>query len=227
MFYIWSISIIIIMTSHYSIRATRFLGKNSITVLATLLLISYGKLLRNITDVFLYAHITGSDGTIITVWYLDANVHYGTTTDHLLLLVAALFFLVLFLVPYPLLLLLVPFLRTKSQHKYLHCVNKLKPLFDAYYGPFKDKKWHHMWTGILLITHVVILIVFASSSTSNPNANILLMTIISLLLVLYSAMVGLLYKKWFISLFENVYILNLAILGGTVLYYQTFPQDES
>ena len=138
----------------------------------------------------------------------------------MILIIVALIFLALFLVPYTLLLLLVPFLRPLSEFKCLHWINTLKPFFDTYYDPFKDKKQHQVWTGILLISRVLILIVFASSSTSNPNTNVLLMTVISLLLVAYSAMVGLLYKQWLISLLEIAKLINLSILGGAFLYYQ-------
>ena len=64
----------------------------------------------------------------------------------------------------------------------------------------------------------MILIVHASASNYSPNANVLIMTIIAALLLMYSAMVGLLYKKWTLSLLENIYILNLKILGGAFLF---------
>ncbi len=82
-----------------------------------------------------------------------------------------------------------------------------------------------MWTGILLISRVVILIVFSLTSTSNPNANILVFTIIAALLLLYTAIVGYLYKQWFASVLEVVYLLNLTILGAAFLFYQMQPEN--
>ena len=78
--YIWSIAIVNI--SHYCMRATRLFRNNCIAVLATLFLISYDKILRNVTDVLIYTHVTGSDesdGSEATIWYLDGNVRYGKT----------------------------------------------------------------------------------------------------------------------------------------------------
>ena len=138
----------------------------------------------------------------------------------------ALIFLILFLLPFTLTLLLVPFLRAKSHLNYFCWINTLKPFFDTYYGPFKDKKQHQAWTGILLIFRIVILIVYASTSTSSPNTNILMMTLISILLLMYSSMVGLLYKKWSLSLLENLYFVNLTMLGGTFLFYQLSTSQE-
>ena len=112
--YIWCIAGLIIMICHYFTRATKLFGNNSVAVLATLFLLSYGKLLRNITDVFTFADVPDSSGTSRNVWSLDGNVRYGETPGHIVLVAVALLFLILFLLPFTLTLLLVPFLRAKS-----------------------------------------------------------------------------------------------------------------
>ena len=223
--YIWCIAGLIILVSRYSIKATRFFGRNSVAVLSTLILLSYGKLFRIITNVFTPSNISGSDGSIRRVWSLDGNVEYGITPGHIVLMVVALLFMLLFWLPFTLTLLLVSFLKAKSDYRPLRWINTFKPFFDTFYGPFKDKKQHQVWTGILLISRVVILIVSASTSTSNPNANILVMTIIATLLLLYTSIVGYLYKQWFASVLEVLYLFNLIILGGAFLFYQTQPED--
>ena len=223
--YIWCIAGLIIIVCHYSTRATKLFGNNSVAVLATLFLLSYGKLFRNITDVFTFADVTGSNNTPRKVWSIDGNVLYGEKPGHAILIVVALLFLILFLLPFILTLLLVPFLRAKSHLRPLHWINTLKPFFDTFYGPFKDKKQHQVWTGILLISRVLILIVYVSTSTYSPNANILLMTVIATLLLVYNAMAGLIYKKWKLSLLENVYIVNLVILGGAFLFSASENND--
>ena len=167
-----------------------------------------------------------SNNTSRKVWSTDGNVPYGEKPGHAILIVVALLFLILFLLPFTLTLLLVPFLRAKSHLRPLHWINTLKPFFDTFYGLFKDKKQHQVWTGILLISRVLILIVYASTSTYRPNANILLMTVIATLLLVYNAMVGLIYKKWSLSLLENVYIVNLAILGGAFLFFASENNDS-
>ncbi len=220
--YIWCIAGLIILVSRYSIKATRFFGRNSVAVLSTLILLSYGKLFRIITNVFTKAHITStdSDGSIRNVWSLDGNVEYGITPGHIGLISVALLFILLFLLPFTLTLLLVPFLKAKSDYRLLRWINTFKPFFDTFYGPFKDKQQHQVWTGILLISRVVILIVFSATSTSDPNANILIFTIIATLLLLYTAIVGYLYKQWFASVLEVLYLFNLIILGGAFLFYR-------
>ena len=224
--YIWCIAGLIIVISHYSTRATRLFGNNSAAVLATLFLLSYGKLFRNITDVFTFADMHDSNNTLRKVWSLDGNIEYGITPGHVGLIVLALLFSILFLLPFTLTLLLVPFLRAKSHLRPLHWINTLKPFFDTYYGPFKDKKQHQVWTGILLISRVVILIVFASTSTHSPNANILLMIIISTSLVIYNTFAGLPYKKWYLSTLEILNLFNLIILGSAFFFYQSLPPEK-
>ena len=226
--YIWCIAGLIIIISHFSTRATKLFGKNSVAVLATLFLLSYGKLFRNITDVFTFSDVTGSNNKPRIVWSTDGNVLYGEKPGHAILIVVALLFLILFLLPFTVTLLLVPFLKAKSHLRPLHWINTLKPFFDAFYGPFKDKKQHQVWTGILLVSRVLILIVYAATSTDSPNANILLMTVIAIiatLLLVYNAMAGHIYKKWSLSLLENVYIVNLVILGGAFLFSASENND--
>ena len=217
--YIWSIAGLIIIISHYSTRATKVFGNNSVAVLATMLLLSYGKILRNTINIFTYANMLDSNGSIAQrVWAFDGTVVYGQAEHGGLIAIGVVILLFLWL-PYTLALLLVPFLRSKSNIKPLRWINTLKPFFDAYYGPFNDKVHYQCWTGILLSVRGVLLIAFSITFTISPNANPLLLVATTLALLAYSAMVGLLYKKWYLSLQENLYILNLGILGGGYLFY--------
>ena len=224
--YIWCIAGLIIFVSHYSTRATRLFGSNSVPVLATLFLLSYGKVFKNIIDVFYSADITDSNGLTHKVWALDGNVYFGQTPGHIILILVALLFSVLFIIPFTLMLLLEPFLRVKSNARLLRWINTLKPFFESYYGPFKDKKQYQVWTGILLISRVVILIVFASLTGYTPNANMLVMTVTAAVLSMYSALTSLLYKNLFFSVLEMLYLLNLIILGGAFLFCRTFQDIE-
>ncbi len=169
--YIWCIAGLIILVSRHSIKATRFFGRNCVAFLSTFILLSYGKLFRIITNAFTNADITNSNGSIRKVWSLDGNVQYGITPGHIGLINVGCNNLHM---PFTLTLLLVPFLKAKSDYRPLRWINTFRPFFDTFYGPFKDKQQHQVWTGILLISRVVISIVFSSTSTSNPNANILL-----------------------------------------------------
>ena len=222
--YIWSIAGLIILICHYSTRATRLFGNNSISVLATLFLLSYGKLIGNISNIFTYVDLKYSDrNETLKVWSVDGTIGYWEL-KHVFLFLAGLVCLIVLWLPYTLTLLLVPCLKRWDHLKPLRWINNLKPFYDAYYGPFKDKIRYQCWTGVLLIVRGMVLIIFTITSTSNPNANILFLVVIATALLMYSAMVGLPYKKWYVSLLENLYILNLLILGGGFLFTQTNSQ---
>ena len=225
--YIWSIAGLIILVSHYSTRATRLFGNNSISVLATLFLLSYGKLIRNISNIFTFVNLKYSDrNETLKVWSVDGTMDYWEP-KHVVLFIVGLTCSIFLWLPYTLTLLLVPCLKWWDHLKPLRWINKLKPFYDAYYGPFKDKIQYQCWIGVLLIVRGIALVIFANTSVNYPNANILFLVVIAIVLLMYSAMVGLLYKKWYISLLENLYILNLGILGGGFLFTQINSQDKN
>ena len=93
--YIWCIAGLIILICHYSTRATKLFGNNSVAVLATLFLLSYGKLFKNITNVLTYTDLRDWNNTVHSVWALDGNVSYDDPR-HIGLIVVALIFFLLF-----------------------------------------------------------------------------------------------------------------------------------
>ena len=223
--YIWCIAGLIILICHYSTRATKLFGNNSVAVLATLFLLSFGKLFRNITDVLTYADLRDLNNTVHSVWALDGNVSYDDPR-HIGLIVVALIFLFILLL-FTVMILMVPFLISKSNNRLFRWINRLKPFFDTFYGPLKHSKRYQVWIGIMLFSRVVILITFASIPTNEPYANILLVIVIATLLQAYTSFVGLMYKKLYISLLEGSFLLNLIILGGAFLFCQTPPRNNS
>ena len=129
--YIWFMVTIIIVSSHYSTKAARICGNNAVQVLATLLLLSYAKLLRVTITIFQPTQLIFLEHYTRNVWPYDGNINY-LDTNHVILFVAALLFLVLLFIPYTVILFGIQWLQHFSHYKVLFWVNKLKPLFDAY-----------------------------------------------------------------------------------------------
>jgi len=126
-------------------------GRNSVPVLATLFLLSYAKLLRVIIAAFSFTTLaTYQNETTVNsskeyVWLYDGNVQY-LQGKHIPLFVAALVIIAALAGPYTLMLIFVQCLQ-RSRHRVLFCVRRLKPLFDAYTGPYKDRHWPLLdWT---------------------------------------------------------------------------------
>ena len=205
-FYVWAIAGAIIIASHYSTRATKILGDTSVSMLATLFLLSYAKLLRSIVTIFSFTTLVYPDNTTANVWSFDGNLQY-LSSKHIPLFLFALITLLLLWLPYTAVLLSTQWLRTQTHRKGLHW---LKPFLDAYNGPFKDK--HHYWVGVLLVVRGVLFVFFAYFFAVENNVNLLLTIVSSFSL---SALPGAsVYKNVCLSTLENSFFLNLGVLAA-------------
>ena len=152
--YIWLLIGLMILVSHYSHRFANLLGNNPVSVLATLILLSYAKILHTLITVVSFTNFEYPDSHYKRwVWLYDANIDY---LKHIpLFLVAVLVFFFLFL-PYTLLLLFGQWLQAISHLRLFSWVNsaRLKPFMDSYHAPYKAKH------GLLLVLRFVLLLVF-------------------------------------------------------------------
>ena len=204
-FYVWAIAGAIILVSHYSTHATKIFGDKSVSVLATLFLLSYAKLLRSIITIFSFTSLEYPDNITARVWSFDGNLRY-LSSKHIPLFLFALITLLLLWLPYTAVLLSAQWLRAQTHRKGLRW---LKPFLDAYYGPFKDK--HHYWVGVLLVVRGVLFVFFASFFAVENNVNILLTIVSSFSLAALPASV---YKNVCLTTLENSFFLNLGVLAA-------------
>jgi hypothetical protein len=102
---------------------------------------------------------------------------------------------------------------------------KLKPFLDSYFGPFKDK--HRYWVGLLLLVRGVLFISFAATPTSHTEVDLLVTVAVVLGLLMYLSYVGRVYKKNYLSLLENSYLVNLGMLAAGTLYVSLSGGSQS
>ena len=207
--YIWLIVILIIVGSHYSTTVSRLTGNNSVSVLATLFLLSYTKILRVVIIVFSSTTLEYPDGFIKRVWLYDGNLEF-LRGRHAGLFVASLLLLLLLSVPYTLSLVSIQWLQRVSHFSCLFWVHRLMPLFDAYTGPYKHK--HRYWTGLLLLIRVVYLVIFTQNTTNNPAINLLTISVISFVIFGYFCYMQV-YKNLFNTILEIISFLNIGLLS--------------
>ena len=215
--YIWVIAVIIIIGAKYSTTLTKFVGNRAVPMLATLLLLSYTKLLRTIISSVAFTPIkiiSEIENSTLMVWSLDGQYDY-CHVPHVFLFIVAVFALLFLWVPYTLLLLLVKWLRKISHLKVFKWIPKLNPIFDAYFAPLKDK--HQYWFGVLLLVRGMLLTIFTSTYTILPNVNLLILLMISALLLCY-ANYKRVYKNRVIQLLENFFLLILVLVAGAGLF---------
>ena len=206
----------LIYISHRSVTVTKLLGSSPVPVLATLFLLSCGKLkvLRTIIaalslTVLHYPHKNEM------VWIRDANV---SLVKYVPLALAALLLLLFLFLPYTLLLLLGQWLQTKSHLHLLSWVKspKLKAILDAYHAPYKPK--HRYWTGLLLFIRFALFLVFAFNIGGNDSVNLLVISSTTSGIFVWFALSGMVYKSWCLNALELSFILNLGILAVTTIY---------
>ena len=223
--YIWIIVVLIIVSSHYSTTAAKLSGRNAVQVLATLFLLSYAKLLRITITAFSFTLLEYPNGSVKRIWLYNGNVEY-LKGKHIALFVAALLLLVFISLPYTTALLFIQCLQYRSRYRILAWVRRLKPLFDAYTGPYKDK--HRYWPGLLLVVRVVLFLVFSLNVFGNPAIS-LLTIIITTFCILYFTIItyGGIYKNIVLNFIEYSFFLNLGILSSATLFTTLTDGDQT
>ena len=190
--YVWMLMGLIIVTCRYSVTLSKLIGHNPIAVLATLLLMSYNKVLKIMIDVYSFARLDFPQQSTRLVWLKDANVIFWGS-EHFLLTVVTSLVLVFIFLPYTLLLLLGYKLYGFSGRKGLRWLNRLKPLLDSYYAPYNTHTRY--WTGFLLLVRCVLYCVFLLGDTHKSLVSII---------ITFTALVGVVW------IFSKVYISRIA-----------------
>ena len=209
-FYIWILIGLIILTSRYSMTVSKLIGTNPIAVLATLLLMSYSRILQVIIDVYTFARLDYPDGKKFA-WWKDGNVPY-LYQKHLLLVIFTSFVIIFFFLPYTLLLLFGPCLYRIPEGKCSRWLNRIKPLLDSYYAPYKENTCY--WTGFLLLVRCALYIVVTFSQSHDDYYNSFAAIIIMFSGILsINWITGKIYNKTCISLIEGSIYLNLILLS--------------
>ena len=214
--YIWLLVGLISLVSHFSHRFANLLGNNPVSVLATLILLSYTKILRTLIAVFYITYLEYPTYNR-TVWLYDANIDCLSSKYIPLFIVAVLFFFFLFF-PYTLLLLFGQWLQAISHLRLFSWVNsaRLKPFMDSYHAPYKAK--HRYWPGLLLVLRFVLLLVFALNPQQHSRVNLLVILVVAGILQLWAWVSGGVYRNWCLDALEGSFALNLIILVGATFF---------
>ena len=215
--YIWVLVGLMVQVSRFSQSFAKLLGNNPVSVLSTLILLSYTKVLRTLIAVFYLTYLEYPTYKRM-VWLYDGNIDYLSGKHIPLFLVAILVFLFLFL-PYTLLLVFGQWLQAISHLKLFSWVNRLKPFMDSYHAPYKAK--HRYWPGLLLVLRFVLLLVFAfqfNPQQDRASINLLAILVVTGILVVWAWVSGGVYRNWCLDALEGSFALNLIILVGATFY---------
>lgn len=166
---------------------------------------SYTKLLRIIIEVYSSA-LDYPEEEKVRVWLKDGNIPY-MSFKHLLLVVVTSLVLVLFFLPYTLLLLLGYKLYRFTGRKYFHWFSRIKPLLESYYAPYKSSSRY--WTGLLLLVRCLLFVIFSFGGTRKS-----LLAIITTFTALGFLTTGRIYKRVSSNVLETLLNFNLVILSA-------------
>ncbi|SMN02142.1 hypothetical protein SPONN_499 [uncultured Candidatus Thioglobus sp.] len=219
--YIWLLILIIVLTSRYSTRIAKLTTSNTVSVLATLLLLSYAKLLKTSIETFSSIKLFSLDGEFVaTVWKQDATVFY-LGRIHVWLFLMSLVMILFYILPFTLLIVLGPKLLANKW------INKLKPFLDTFYGPYTRR--YRYWPGLLLLLRLAILCTYAFIS---PNAGpFRLMTVSLIVIVLFISWMAIdtshkLHRKRVLDYLELFFHSNLGIFVAVSIYTTQFTDNK-
>ena len=209
-FYFVSIAFSFIVLSRYFATVQRMTAQRALPVLATLILISYTKIVLTVCNVlFRYSTIT----------HLPSNktklVRKISTTTPLF----GVKFLALFTVCIILFLLLLPFnviLLFTRKPSHFKLVVKLKPFLDTYFSIYKDKAYY--WTSLLLLVRVII--VYVLSVLDEDTSFITISILLAGLLCLHGIVQP--FKNKLHNIQESVAIVNLLAAHASKFYEKYF-----
>ena len=197
--------------------------------MATLIYLSYSKLLRTVIDIFTYATVKVDGSTQFRVWFYDGTIRY-VEGRHLPLFVIAVATSIFFILPYSLALTLIPIIGRYSDHNriftWIHQkANLLKPMNDAYYASYKGV-WRS-WLGVRLWLLVILYVPTPFYSSDRPYLLMYIHAIILIIFLILQAHIkpfgepSKVSNRIFSDIYnwtDSFYILNYTVLALTVSY---------
>ena len=216
--YVISLVIIVIRVSEYSPQFAGLIGKRDpIATLATLILLSYAKLLSVTITALSFAVLDYPDGSQDTVWLPDGNVPYFRGKHIALVLVALLIILVG--VPYTILLFFWQWLVRAPVWKVFEWTRntKLNAFISVHHAPYNSK--YRYWTGLLLLVRVVLYITASVTVSRDPQTSLLATNILVGVMFSLSKFAGVtVYKNLLIDILDTILYFNLLALSAFSWY---------
>ena len=228
--YIIFLVVSVIIASSYSTKFSNLIGKKDpVATLATLILLSYAKLVnvsfKSLT-VGILDYPYGSDETL-KVWLPDATVEY-LSGKHIPLFITAIFILLLCVV-YTALLFSWQWLLHLPKWRIFKWSRdpKIQTFIETYHLPYTPK--HRYWTGLLLIIRIVLYLVAAVNTSNNPTIAL------TAIIFIVCCIIGLgllftngssLYRKWPLDVLETFFYLNILFLATFTWYSLDNPKSN-
>ena len=215
--YLLFLEVSIIFLCHRFIFFTRFIGRNAVHVLSTVILLAYPKLVCNCANILQHALVHLSDNTKRRVWTSDGNIVFLQGKHIPLAVMAILLAVIITFLSFC--LLFIQCLQRKSNWFVLRWVVKLRPFFDSFTGPCRDN--YRFWPGLLLFIRLALYSAYAVLDAHSKLYTVTAFCIVIFILACVSPH-GV-YKKWPLNILEFSFFLNLGLLSGLVVTLPKVP----
>ena len=162
--YLFILVVAVIIISKYSQRFSNLIGKKDpVATLATLILLSYAKILSTVITILSFTTLQYPEGSR-TLWKPDATIEYLKHPKHAILFFVAIIILLLS-ATYTIILISWQLLVRLPNWKVFASIRnpKLSCFIGAYHAPYTSK--HRYWTGLLLTLRVILFLVSAINLT--------------------------------------------------------------
>ena len=208
--YIWSLSGLIVYLCHRYIFVTKIFGTNSVKVLATLILLSYTKMMRTIIATMSFV-ILPIHSRSRFLWLYDANIPFLLKhSKHIPLFICGLLFSLLCL-PFMIFMLLIQHMPKLSRFKGFRWIQRLKPFLDSYTGA--NTRHGRFWTGLLLLGRTFLSIIANMNFFHGSLIYITYASLVCILLLLIShCLPSGVFVKHRYNILESFFLVNLAML---------------
>ena len=218
--YVIFLVIVLIIISRNSSRFSKLIAKRDpVAALATLILISYGKLFHIIllAQPFSFAAVRYPDNSTRILWLPDGTVKYFSP-KHGILAIVALVILVLCIL-YSLLFLIWQLILPISNWKIFKCLrNPSVHLFmAAHHVPFVAK--HRYWIGLLLLARAVLYLIAAATVSGDPQVPLVsTIVVMSVIVLLKMAVATRIFKNNVVDALESFFYVNIIVFAACTSY---------
>ena len=217
--YVIFLVVMVIIISQHSKKFSQLIGmKNPVATLATLIFLSYAKLLNTVIaslscTTLTYSEPSDESHKMSLVWLSDATVGC-LRGKHIILFMAAIVIL-LAGITYTVLLFSWQWLLYLHDKLFGTWVRNLKlsMFIETHHLPYTPR--NRYWTGLLLLVRVILYIASAANVSNDPKIDLLVIGAAMISILLFKEVIGVrsrVYKKWPIEILEASCYLNLILL---------------
>lgn len=186
-------------------------GFSATNLFATLIMMSYTSLLQNCAEVLSVVIVSPLGSSVKYVrWGIDPNVEYFRNA-HAPLGIISILLLVFYIIPAPF------FLISPSCAFKLRIIQRLKPIYDAFWAPFKPQ--FRFWIGLRLLLRFIPFC-FAYFILSHPLSIMLLGIFLTILL--FSQVMIWPFKGTAQNAFDIMFICNILIMCLGALFFSIY-----